>query len=73
MAITLRAGRLITTQRPEEWRIAVLGFGLGSLACRVVQLLSLPGPVAALLGAGLLFGYSVFQRIPDAPGDERGR
>jgi hypothetical protein len=37
-----------------------------------LMLLSLWGPVATLVGAGLLVGYYMFQWTPDAPGDERG-
>jgi len=68
----LRTDLLIAAPPPEERRAAVLRFGLGSVAYLVVMLLSLVGPVATLVGAGLLAGYYVFQRTPDAPGDVPG-
>jgi len=68
----LRADLLLAAPPPEARRVAVLRFGLGSVAYLVVMLLSLVSPVATLVGAGLLAGYYVFQRTPDAPGDEPG-
>ena len=68
----LRADLFIAAPPPEEWRVAVLRFGLGSVAYLVVMLLSLVDPVATLVGAGLLAGYYMFQRTPDAPGHEPG-
>lgn len=68
----LRSDLLTTAPPPEERRVAVLRFGLGSVAYLVVLLLSLVSPVATLVSAALLAGYYVFQRTPDAPGDEPG-
>ena len=68
----LRAGILIAAPAPEERRVAVLRFGLGSVAYLVVMALSFVSPVATLISAGLLAGYYEFQRTPDAPGDEPG-
>lgn len=66
----LRAGLLIAAPPPEERRVAVLRFGLGSVAYLVVMLLSLVSPVATLVSAAVLAGYYMFQRTPDVPGDE---
>ena len=68
----LRADLLTTAPPPEERRVAVLRFGLGSVAYLVVLLLSLISPVATLASAAVLAGYYVFQRTPDATGDEPG-
>ena len=68
----LRSDLLTTAPPPEERRVAVLRFGLGSVAYLVVLLLSLISPVATLASAAVLAGYYVFQRTPDAPGDEPG-
>ena len=60
------------TRADGERRVAVLRFGLGSVAYLVVLLLSFISPVATLVSAGVLAGYYVFQRTPGAPGDEPG-
>ena len=68
----LRSDLLTTAPPPAERRVAVLRFGLGSVAYLVVLLLSFISPVATLVSAGVLAGYYVFQRTPGAPGDEPG-
>ena len=68
----MRAGLLTTAPQPEERRLAVLRFGLGTVAYLVVMMVSLVSPAATLVGAGLLAGYYVFQRSLDSPGDEPG-
>lgn len=68
----LRSDLLSVAPPPEERRVAVLRFGLGSVAYLVVLLLSLISPVATLVSAAVLAGYYVFQRTPAAPGDEPG-
>ena len=68
----LRSDLLTTAPPPAQRRVAVVRFGLGSVAYLVVLLLSLISPVATLVSAAVLAGYYVFQRTPDAPGDEPG-
>ena len=68
----LRANLLTKAPPPAERRVAVIRFGLGSVAYLVVMLLSLISPVATLASAAVLAGYYVFQRTPIAPGDEPG-
>ena len=69
---SLRAELLVEAPPPEGRRAAVLRFGLGSVAYLGVMLVSLVGPAATLAAAAVLAVYYMFQRTPDAPGDEPG-
>jgi uncharacterized membrane protein len=65
----LRRDVFIVTPPRHERRAAVLQFGLGSIAYLVVLAVSFVSPVATLVAAGLLAGYYMVQRTPDASGD----
>ena len=66
----LRADLLTTAPPPEERRVAILRFGLGSVAYLVVLLLSLISPVATLVSAG---GAGRLLRVPEDAGRTGGR